>query len=88
MQSIGWETNGIAADPMFVSLAGTNYWQGGGPPTNTVQNDFHLHAGSPCVGRGQSLANLTNALPGLAYDIAGSLRTNFNGGWDLGAYQH
>jgi hypothetical protein len=41
------------------------------------------------VGKGTSLTTLQAlGLPGLTSDINGKPRTNYNGGVDLGAFQH
>jgi hypothetical protein len=82
MRSWGFEANGLAADPLFVSIA---Y----GSTTNAWQNNYGLQPNSPAIGAGTPLATLAAfGLPGLLNDITGKPRTNHNGGVDLGAYQH
>lgn len=80
MQSYGWESKGLTSNPMFIALTHTGYTSMG------ISNNYGLLASSPCVGAGTNLSGVN--LPGLADDITGKPRTNYNGGWDLGAYQH
>ena len=79
LQSIGWETHGQNNDPQFVSLA-----YGSWSP-NSISNDYHLAAGSPCIGAGVNLSAV--GLPGLNADKDGNPRPS-SGQWDLGAYQY
>ncbi len=80
MQSLwGWEMHGMTNDPLFVSLSGS--------ATGAVNNSYLLQSHSPAIGAGLPLASLPN-LPGIGFDITGKARTNYNGGVDLGAYQH
>jgi hypothetical protein len=79
-RAVGFDAHGITNDPQFVSLT---Y----GTSTNSPGNNYTPQAGSPIVGVGTPLASLTN-LPGITLDITGKPRTNYNGGVDLGAYQH
>jgi hypothetical protein len=80
MQSYGWETKGLTSNPMFLALTYPGYTSMG------ISNNYGLLASSPCIGAGTNLSGVN--LPGLADDITGKPRTNYNGGWDLGAYQH
>jgi hypothetical protein len=80
MQARGWDLNGLTADPLFISLAH-------GSTTNAYLNNYGLQTGSPAIGAGLPLNSLPN-LPGIRFDINGKPRTNYNGGVDLGAYQH
>jgi hypothetical protein len=41
---------------------------------------------SSVIGAGTDLSAL--GLPGLGYEITCKVRTNYNGGWDVGAHQH
>ena len=79
LQSIGWETHGQNNDPQFMSLA-----YGSWSP-NSISNDYHLAAGSPCIGAGVNLSAL--GLPGLNADRDGTPRPT-SGRWDIGAYQY
>jgi hypothetical protein len=76
MQARGWEANGSAADPLFVSLAF-------GSTTNAYRNDYHLQSGSPAIGAGINLSGLN--LPGLNADRDGTPRPA-SGPWAIGAY--
>jgi hypothetical protein len=80
MRANGWDTNSLAADPKFASIAYSG-------TTNAWQNNYGLQAGSLAIGAGTPLSSLPN-LPGILFDITGKPRTNYNGGIDLGAYQH
>ena len=80
-QAVGFDTHGITSDPRFVSLAF-------GSSTNSAGNNYQLQSGSPAVGAGTNLSSLTNTCPGIDRDIRGIARTNYNGGWTLGAYQY
>ena len=60
----GTGTNLINTDPLLVNPTGL---------------DFHLQAGSPAIGAGVTLSNVTN-------DFAGKLRLGVL--YDIGAYQH
>ncbi len=80
--TFGWEANGITNNPQFVALT---Y----GVSTNDYLNNYGLATNSPAIGAGTPLATLQAlSLPGLTLDITGKTRTNYNGGVDLGAYQH
>ncbi len=56
-----------------------------GASTNSVNNNYSITNG-PTVGVGTNLSGLN--LPGITADITGKPRTNYNGGVDMGAYQH
>ena len=79
LQSVGWETHGQNNDPQFVSLT-----YGSWSP-NSISNNYHLAASSPCIGAGTNLSAL--GLPGLNTDIKGNLRPT-SGPWDIGAYEY
>jgi len=57
-------------------------------PMSFIANNYTPMAGSAMVGGGTNLSALVGLLPGLGSDINGKTRTNYNGGWDIGAYQH
>jgi hypothetical protein len=76
-QSVGFEAYGMTNDPQFVSLAFSS-------STDSVNNDYHLQAGSPAIAAGVNLSSLN--LPGLDTDKDGNPRPS--GMWDLGAYEY
>ncbi|MGD1019733.1 MAG: choice-of-anchor Q domain-containing protein [Verrucomicrobiia bacterium] len=80
-RSVGFDAHGLTNDPQFVSLAFSS-------GTNSTGNICQLQAGSPAIGAGINLASLSNTCPGIDHDIRGVARTNYNGGWTLGAYQY
>jgi hypothetical protein len=78
VQSVGWESNGLAADPLFLSLTNSC-------GTNAFLNNYGLQAGSPAIGKGTNLTTL--GLPGLNYNL--NNQTNgrpATGRWNIGAY--
>ncbi len=74
----GWEANGQASNPLFVSLP---YGSG----TSSGQNNYGILSNSPCIGAGANLGSLN--LPGLNADIQGNPRP-VSGPWDIGAYEY
>jgi hypothetical protein len=76
LHGYGWETHGMAANPLFISLAGGT--------ANSIANNYGLQSGSPCIGAGTNLSSVN--LPGLDADKEGNPRPA-SGPWDLGAFQ-
>ena len=78
-RTIGWETNGFRADPLFANIS---YGLG----VSCKFNNLHLQLGSPAALAGTNLTAQFSWLPGFTKDRAGAQRPA-TGKWDIGAYQ-
>lgn len=74
-RAFGWETNGLATDPLFVDITPGL--------TQPLSVDLRLQTNSPAIGAGTNLSALN--LPGLATDRLGVSRPP-TGPWTMGAY--
>lgn len=73
MKARGWETNGKAADPLFVDISH-------GIGIDVTRNNLQLRSGSPAKSAGANLSTFFTT------DMLGTSRPQ-SANWDLGAYQ-